>query len=127
MFGRRGVKTQRSPERGVPGGGRIVAVWGPTGAPGRTTVAITLADELARLGCGSLLVDGDVYGGVIAAVLGLLDESPGLAAACRQLPAKCEARWRPALNQIRRLIGGPSDHGLEQHFHMAPHAHRRGW
>jgi Flp pilus assembly CpaE family ATPase len=64
--------------------GSVVAVWGPTGAPGRTTVAITLADELARLGCGSLLVDADVYGGVIAAVLGLLDESPGLAAACRQ-------------------------------------------
>ena len=64
--------------------GSVVAVWGPTGAPGRTTVAVTLADELARLGCGCLLVDADVYGGVIAAVLGLLDESPGLAAACRQ-------------------------------------------
>lgn len=67
--------------------GSVVAVWGPTGAPGRTTVAVTLADELARLGCASLLVDGDVYGGVIAAVLGLLDESPGLAAACRQAAA----------------------------------------
>jgi Flp pilus assembly CpaE family ATPase len=64
--------------------GSIVAVWGPTGAPGRTTVAVALADELARLGCASLLIDADVYGGVIAAVLGLLDESPGLAAACRQ-------------------------------------------
>jgi Flp pilus assembly CpaE family ATPase len=64
--------------------GSIVAVWGPTGAPGRTTVAVALADELARLSCASLLVDADVYGGVIAAVLGLLDESPGLAAACRQ-------------------------------------------
>jgi Flp pilus assembly CpaE family ATPase len=64
--------------------GSVVAVWGPTGAPGRTTVAVTLADELARLGSGTLLVDADVYGGVIAAVLGLLDESPGLAAACRQ-------------------------------------------
>ncbi len=64
--------------------GSVVAVWGPTGAPGRTTVAVTLADELARLGAGSLLVDADVYGGTVAAVLGLLDESPGLAAACRQ-------------------------------------------
>jgi len=63
--------------------GSIVAVWGPTGAPGRTTVAVTLADELARLGSDSLLIDADVYGGVIAAVLGLLDESPGLASACR--------------------------------------------
>ena len=67
--------------------GSVVAVWGPTGAPGRTTVAVTLSDELARLGCASLLIDADVYGGVIAAVLGLLDESPGLAAACRQAAA----------------------------------------
>jgi MinD-like ATPase involved in chromosome partitioning or flagellar assembly len=63
--------------------GSVVAVWGPTGGPGRTTVAVTLADELWRLGSASLLVDADVYGGVVAAVLGLLDESPGLAAACR--------------------------------------------
>lgn len=64
--------------------GSVLAVWGPTGAPGRTTVAVALADELARLDLTSLLVDADVYGGTVAAVLGLLDESPGLAAACRQ-------------------------------------------
>jgi len=64
--------------------GAVAAVWGPTGAPGRTTVAVTLADELAGLGCTALLVDADVYGGTVASVLGLLDESPGVAAACRQ-------------------------------------------
>ena len=63
--------------------GAVVAVWGPTGAPGRTTVAVNLAEELARLSRSALLVDADSYGGVIAAMLGLLDESPGLAAACR--------------------------------------------
>jgi MinD-like ATPase involved in chromosome partitioning or flagellar assembly len=63
--------------------GAVLAVWGPTGAPGRTTVAIMVADELARLGFETLLVDADVYGGTVAASLGLLDESPGLAAACR--------------------------------------------
>jgi MinD-like ATPase involved in chromosome partitioning or flagellar assembly len=63
--------------------GRLVAVWGPTGAPGRTTVAVTLATEAARLGCATLLADADAYGGVVAQVLGLLDESPGLAAAVR--------------------------------------------
>ena len=68
----------------LPGSGRLVAVWGPTGAPGRTTVAVSLAAELAALGWPALLVDADVYGGVVAQVLGLLDESPGLAAACRQ-------------------------------------------
>jgi Mrp family chromosome partitioning ATPase len=73
-------------ERGS-GRGRVVAVWGPTGAPGRTTVAVGLADEAARLGVPSLLVDADVYGGVVAQVLGLLDESPGIAAAARQAGA----------------------------------------
>jgi MinD-like ATPase involved in chromosome partitioning or flagellar assembly len=63
--------------------GRVVAVWGPTGAPGRSTVAVTVAAELAALGLPCLLVDADVYGGAIAQLLGLLDESPGLAAACR--------------------------------------------
>jgi MinD-like ATPase involved in chromosome partitioning or flagellar assembly len=78
------------PPRAVPaqqrgaGLGRIVAVWGPTGAPGRTTVAVGVADEAARLGVPTLLVDADVYGGVVAQVLGLLDESPGLAGAARQ-------------------------------------------
>lgn len=67
--------------------GSVVAVWGPTGAPGRTTVAVGLADEIARLEHSAFLVDADVYGGVIAPVLGLLDESPGLAAACRSASA----------------------------------------
>jgi MinD-like ATPase involved in chromosome partitioning or flagellar assembly len=69
-----------SPERD----GSVAVVWGPTGAPGRSTVAIGLADELSRLGRTAVLVDADVYGGVLAPSLGLLDESPGLAAACRQ-------------------------------------------
>ena len=68
--------------------GKVIAVWGPTGAPGRTTDAVTLADELARLGQRSLLVDADVYGGVAAAMFGLLDESPGLVAACRQAQSR---------------------------------------
>lgn len=66
-----------------PGTGRVVAVWGPTGAPGRTSVAVGVATELAGLGTPTLLVDADVYGGVVAQVLGLLDEAPGLAAAAR--------------------------------------------
>lgn len=63
--------------------GRLVAVWGPTGAPGRTTLAVNLAAETALLGRATLLVDADTYGGAIAQVLGLLDEAPGLAGAAR--------------------------------------------
>jgi MinD-like ATPase involved in chromosome partitioning or flagellar assembly len=63
--------------------GRLVAVWGPTGAPGRTTLSVNLAAETALLGRTTLLVDADTYGGSIAQVLGLLDEAPGLAGAAR--------------------------------------------
>lgn len=61
--------------------GTMVAVWGPTGAPGRTTVALGLAEQLAGDGC--LLIDADTYGGTVAPMIGLLDEAPGIAAACR--------------------------------------------
>jgi MinD-like ATPase involved in chromosome partitioning or flagellar assembly len=86
----------------VPGSGRLIAVWGPTGAPGRTTVAVGLAAELAGLGWPTLLVDADVYGGVVAQVLGLLDESPGLAAACRL--ANNGALDLPALAGLARQL-----------------------
>lgn len=63
--------------------GRITAVWGPTGAPGRTTVAVTVAAHLAQRGIQTLLVDLDTYGASVAQVLAMLDEAPGVAAACR--------------------------------------------
>lgn len=66
------------------GQGRIIAVWGPYGAPGRTTVAVSLADELARSGVSTLLVDADPCGGAAGIHLGLLEESSGLVAACRR-------------------------------------------
>jgi MinD-like ATPase involved in chromosome partitioning or flagellar assembly len=65
------------------GSGRMIAVWGPTGAPGRTTVAVGLAAELAAKGMPTLLADADVYGGTVAQLLGMLDETSGLAAAAR--------------------------------------------
>jgi MinD-like ATPase involved in chromosome partitioning or flagellar assembly len=65
------------------GAGRLIAVWGPTGAPGRTTVAVNLASELAAKRVPTLLADADVYGGTVAQMLGMLDETSGLAAAAR--------------------------------------------
>ena len=61
---------------------QLLAVWGPTGAPGRTTVAINVASELAELGQSVLLIDADSYGGAIAPTLGLIDDAAGFAAAC---------------------------------------------
>lgn len=63
--------------------GSLIAVWGPIGSPGRTTIAVNLAGELAAEGQRVVLVDADTFGPSIAAHLGLLDESAGIAQACR--------------------------------------------
>ncbi len=64
--------------------GRVIAVWGPHGAPGRTTIALGLACELAREGRRVGLVDADTHAPALALATGLADEGPGFAAACRQ-------------------------------------------
>jgi MinD-like ATPase involved in chromosome partitioning or flagellar assembly len=63
--------------------GDVLAVWGPAGAPGRTTMAVGLAAELARRHRSVALVDADPYGGAVAQHLGVLDEVSGLLAAAR--------------------------------------------
>lgn len=69
------------PEEGQPH--RVTAVWGPAGAPGRTTVAIGLAAARAAGGTPQVLVDLDPYGGAVAQHLGVLDEVSGVLATAR--------------------------------------------
>lgn len=63
--------------------GRLIAVWGPTGAPGRSTVAVGLAVACAERRLPTLLIDADVYGGAVSSMLAMLDEVSGLLAAAR--------------------------------------------
>ena len=96
-----------------PAAGLVVAVWGPTGAPGRTTVAVNVAAELAAAGRRTLLVDADTYGGCIAQVVGMLDEAPGLAAAARaaghgSLDLMTLARLTPQIAPDLRVLSGIS-------------------
>ena len=63
--------------------GLSIAVWGPTGAPGRTTVATSVASLMAGRGLRVLVIDADTRSGAIAPALGLLDEVPGFIASCR--------------------------------------------
>lgn len=93
--------------------GRVVAVWGPHGAPGRTTLAISLAAELAALRQEALVVDADTWGGCVGQSLGLLDESPGLAAAVRAagngaLDAASLAALCPVIEPGLRVLTGLS-------------------
>jgi MinD-like ATPase involved in chromosome partitioning or flagellar assembly len=73
----------RTRATGALGTGSVIAVWGPAGAPGRTTLAINIAAEIAAAGHTVVLADVDTYSGAIAPSLGMLDEAPGFAAACR--------------------------------------------
>ncbi|QTV79420.1 CpaE family protein [Microbacterium sp. NIBRBAC000506063] len=57
---------------------------GPHGAPGRSTVAIQLAAELARGTRHVALVDADTHAPSLALLLAQGDDSPGIAAACRR-------------------------------------------
>jgi MinD-like ATPase involved in chromosome partitioning or flagellar assembly len=93
----------------------VLAVWGPAGAPGRSTVAVNLAAELAALGRARnetcLLVDADTYGASVAQMLGLLDESAGLAAAVRSatsgaLDVERLARLTPVVVPGLRVLTG---------------------
>ena len=91
----------------------VTVVWGPTGAPGRTTVAVTLAAQLAAGGVRTLLVDLDTWGACVAQVLGMVDEAPGVAAAARTseqggLDAPTLARLAPeVVPRLRVLTGLP--------------------
>ncbi|MBP6997022.1 MAG: hypothetical protein KBB39_12865 [Phycicoccus sp.] len=102
----------------LPGGrqGRVVAVWGPTGAPGRTTVATSLASVLASRGVSTLVIDLDTWGASVAQVLGLVDEAPALAAAARAaehgtLDLVVLSRLSPEVSPRLRVITGlPAAH-----------------
>jgi MinD-like ATPase involved in chromosome partitioning or flagellar assembly len=91
-------------------GGRIIAVWGPTGAPGRSMVTVNLAAELART-APTLIVDCDTYGSSLSQALGLVDEAPGMAAAARAsdqgvLDLLALARLAPEVTSGLRVLTG---------------------
>ena len=64
--------------------GPVIAVWGTPGAPGASRTALGIADELARAGHDTCLVDADVAAASLAIILGVVDEISGLLVACRQ-------------------------------------------
>lgn len=75
-------RTLAAPRDAAPDG-RLTVVWGPHGAPGRSTLALALASELAA-SARVAVVDADSHAPAIAQMLGLPDEAPGFPAACRQ-------------------------------------------
>jgi MinD-like ATPase involved in chromosome partitioning or flagellar assembly len=64
-------------------GGPVIAVWGPAGAPGRSTVAAGIAAHPARRERRTILVDADPYAASVGQQLGIVDGVSGLLAAAR--------------------------------------------
>lgn len=90
---------------------RLVVVTGATGSPGRSTIAINLAQELAQHQEETVLIDADLWGGAIAQTLGLLAETAGLSAAVRAadhgtLDAGTFARLAPRVADGLRVLPG---------------------
>lgn len=67
---------------GGSGQGALVAVWGGAGSPGRTSVAVHVAVELAAQGTRVALIDGDCWAASMAQLLGIA-ESPSVTKAAR--------------------------------------------
>ncbi|MGO1590423.1 MAG: AAA family ATPase [Ancrocorticia sp.] len=67
-------------------GGKVIAVWGSSGSPGRSSIARDLANAFAGSG-RTLLVDGDIYQPSVAQMLALGQETSAIVAAFRALNA----------------------------------------
>ncbi|MGO3886278.1 MAG: AAA family ATPase [Mycetocola sp.] len=94
----------------TPTSGTVSVVWGPIGAPGRSSIASALAAEFASAGRTVVLIDADTYGSAQAASLGILDESAGIAAACR-----AAVRGDLTVNSVDRYVhrfDGADGHGF---------------
>ncbi len=101
-----------APEADPGAGHRLVVVWGPGGAPGRTTTAVTMASLLAQRGRDTVLVDADPYGGGVAQQLGILDEVSGILSAARlagsgHLPERFASTCRGVGDRLRVVTGLP--------------------
>jgi hypothetical protein len=64
--------------------GKIIAVWGPAGSPGRSTLALCLTATLARRNQQVMVVDGDSYAPSLAPMLGLHETQSGVQSLSRQ-------------------------------------------
>lgn len=106
--------------------GLVVAVWGPAGAPGRTTLATGLAAEIGRHR-RTVLVDADPWGGTVAQQLGIIDEASGLLTAARlvaggQLPERFGSVQRSLDHRLTVVTGLPrADRWIEVRAGVVDH------
>lgn len=67
--------------------GQLHVVWGPPGSSGRSTLAITLAEQMAATGSRVLLIDADTDAPSLASMLAIVEPGGGLLPALRRSSA----------------------------------------
>jgi len=75
--------SRQEPEGETGRASALIGVLSGWGSPGRTTLAVNLAAELAARGGSPLLIDADLWGASVKQNLGLDPDGTGLAAALR--------------------------------------------
>lgn len=62
--------------------GKIITFWGPAGSPGRSTLALNFAAQLASSKRRVCLIDADTYAPSQSSLLGMLDDYSSLSQLC---------------------------------------------
>lgn len=88
--------------RSSPANGRLISVWGPKGAPGRTTVAMELASVLAAIDRSTLLIDADPYGGDVRQAADIVEDLPSVIWAA-QLASRGQLDAGRIVSSLRRI------------------------
>jgi len=101
--------------------GHVIVVWGPHGAPGRTTVALGLADALAGMQRRVCLIDADTYAPSIGMALGV--QAPGILAACRSLDGREEIDVAEFCTQVSPTMSVLTGIGSTDHWPELRSAH----
>lgn len=119
--------------RGLDGGdssGRLTAVWGAPGSPGRTMIATTLSQSLAGAGMSTFLIDADTTTHGLSAYLALEEEPSGLIAAVHhaergELDAVSLVRLGRQLDDRLRILTGIPH--VSRRYEIRPSAAKQLW
>ena len=108
-------------------GGQILSIWGPNGAPGRTTTALTVAQLIAVTGKSVCIIDADTSGPALALLFGVVEDASGIVVATRYAQRKslCKESLLSVVRQVADgigVIGGVSHPDRWEELH--PHSFR---
>jgi len=107
--------------------GQILSIWGPIGAPGRTTAALAVARLIAVTGKSVCIIDADTSGPALALLFGVVEDASGIVVATRYAQRKslCKESLLTVVRQVADgigVIGGVSHPDRWEELH--PHSFR---